>query len=142
MGSGLWARPQSERSIERNPSPRILPHCSEYLGHSLPLDTVLGFLLDQPNALQNICDVVDSPFLPHCQGIRCLGIRDGQLTPEIPNSALPPRGHRHHITPITDQTPLLPTASPLCPPTSQITDQTLFPGPLKLSAPQSNCSSN
>lgn len=35
----------------------------------LPLDAVLGLLLYQSNSLQHISDVVDTSFLPHCQGV-------------------------------------------------------------------------
>ncbi len=31
--------------------------------HILPLYTVLQFLLDQPNSLKHISDIIDSPFL-------------------------------------------------------------------------------
>lgn len=44
----------------------------ELLCHSLPLDTVLGFLLDQPDAFQDIRDIVDPSLLSHSQGIRSL----------------------------------------------------------------------
>ncbi len=35
----------------------------------LPLDAVLGLLLYQSDSLQHISDIVDTPFLPHCQGV-------------------------------------------------------------------------
>lgn len=41
----------------------------DLLGHSLPLDAVLRLLLNQPNAFQDIRDIVDPPFLSHSQGI-------------------------------------------------------------------------
>lgn len=44
----------------------------DLLCHSLPLDTVLGFLLDQPDAFQDIRDIVDPSLLSHSQGIRSL----------------------------------------------------------------------
>lgn len=35
----------------------------------LPLDAVLGLLLDQSDSLQYISDIVDPSFLPHCQDV-------------------------------------------------------------------------
>lgn len=39
------------------------------------MDAVLGLLLYQSNSLQHISDIVDSSFLPHCQGVRRLNDR-------------------------------------------------------------------
>lgn len=41
----------------------------DYLCHSLPLNTVLGLLLNQPDAFQDIRDIVDPSLLSHSQGI-------------------------------------------------------------------------
>lgn len=40
--------------------------------HSLPLNTILGLLLDQADALQYIGDVIDAPLLSDSQGVCCL----------------------------------------------------------------------
>ena len=40
----------------------------------LPLDAVFVPLLDEPDALQHIGDVVNPPLLPHIQGVRGLGV--------------------------------------------------------------------
>lgn len=40
-------------------------HCPPRCLHSLPLDAILGFFLDQPNTFQHIGNVVNPPLLAH-----------------------------------------------------------------------------
>lgn len=55
----------------------------------LPLDTVLGLLLYQSNSLQHISDVINTSFLPHCQGVCSLNDRIKAMTNTTEITAIP-----------------------------------------------------
>lgn len=50
-------------------------HCPPRCSHSLPLDAILGFFLDQPDTFQHVGNVVNPPLLAHSKGVSCLADR-------------------------------------------------------------------